>query len=117
MVGIIIFGTRGVTRKVDTGSFYCPSCQYDAPYTRHKVTRFFTLYFIPVIPLGSLGEYVSCDRCASQYATEILTMGYQGSRAAAVPWVCAGCGNTNPPEYASCVSCNSARSYDQMRSE
>lgn len=109
MIGIIIFGTRGVERKIGTGLFRCPNCQADSPYVRKKVSRFFTLYFIPLIPLGTLGELIRCDRCGSQYSTEVLNLGPQDTPSSASPWMCSRCSNVNPPEYSTCVSCNSPR--------
>lgn len=72
MLGLIIFGTRGVTYGSDGGQFFCPDCEGKEQYRHKKVRRFFTLYFIPVIPLDLLGEYVECQRCASTYKTSIL---------------------------------------------
>lgn len=72
MLGLIIFGTRGVTYGSDGGQFFCPDCEGKESYKHKKVRRFFTLYFIPVIPLDLLGEYVECQRCASTYKTSIL---------------------------------------------
>lgn len=34
--------------------------------------RFFTLYFIPLIPLDKLGEYVECDSCAGTFKESVL---------------------------------------------
>jgi len=109
MTGIIIFGSRGVERKIDTGYFHCPSCQCDSPYSRKKITRFFTLYFIPLIPLGSVGEFVRCDQCGSDYATDVLGLTRRDLQRASTPWRCAACKNVNPPEYSECVSCGHAR--------
>jgi tellurite resistance protein len=36
------------------------------------VRRFFTLYFIPCIPLNLLGEYVECQSCEATYQPEVL---------------------------------------------
>jgi len=36
------------------------------------VRRFFTLYFIPCIPLDVLGEYVECQDCTSTYKPDVL---------------------------------------------
>ena len=55
-VPFIIFGTRGVTSKKDRGQFQCPQCGSGCEYVHKSVRRFFTLYFIPVIPLDHLGE-------------------------------------------------------------
>jgi uncharacterized tellurite resistance protein B-like protein len=69
---MIIFGTRGVTSTVSEGNFHCPECRARQPYAHRKVRKFFTLYFIPVIPLESLGEYVECRSCNGTYALRVL---------------------------------------------
>lgn len=74
MVFFIIFGTRGVTYTKARGSFQCPQCRTLAPYRHRRIRRFFTLYFIPVIPLDLLGEYVECDQCRGTYKMEILQL-------------------------------------------
>ena len=49
---MIIFGTRGVTWNGESGEFVCPGCGGTTQqYTRKTIRRFFTLYFIPLIPL------------------------------------------------------------------
>ena len=68
----IIFGWRGVTMSAGSGVFFCPSCQSDRSYAHKKVRRFFTLYFIPVIPLDQVGEYVECSGCKGTYKPEVL---------------------------------------------
>lgn len=70
---MIIFGTRGITTTPERGQFYCPQCQSNQSYNFKRVRRFFTLYFIPVIPLNKLGEYVECPACQGTYDPEILS--------------------------------------------
>ena len=74
MLGLIIFGTRGVRSTVEEGQFYCPQCDGQQPYKLKKVTQFFTLYFIPLIPLGQKGRYVECQSCRNTYIERILEM-------------------------------------------
>ena len=69
---MIIFGTRGITTTPEQGDFHCPSCNCTQHYGLKRVRRFFTLYFIPLIPLDKLGEYVECDCCKDTYKPEIL---------------------------------------------
>lgn len=69
---MIIFGTRGVTLKTGSGEFHCPQCQAVRPYVYRTVRRFFTLYFIPVIPLDKVGEYVECLQCHGTFRPEVL---------------------------------------------
>ena len=70
---MIIWGTRGMESTTGNGQFYCPRCGDQAPYEHVDVRRYFTLYFIPLIPLGSAGEYIRCSSCAGTYAMDILT--------------------------------------------
>ena len=69
---MIIFGTRGVKTTKATGNFNCPQCEQKRDYRHRKVTQFFTLYFIPLIPLGSKGEYVECDHCKGTFIPRVL---------------------------------------------
>lgn len=71
MIGLIIFGTRGVTYSFEDGDFSCPACQQRRSYHHRRVRRFFTLYFIPLVPLDLLGEYVECDVCASTFNPDV----------------------------------------------
>jgi len=69
---MIIFGTRGVTYNNTEGRFHCPRCKSEQGYHQKRVRRFFTLYFIPVIPLDLLAEYIDCDACRSTWDNEVL---------------------------------------------
>jgi len=69
---MIIFGTRGITSTKETGPFNCPTCGDQRAYSRRSVRRFFTLYFIPLIPLDQVGDYIECLTCKQQYSDEVL---------------------------------------------
>ena len=69
---MIIFGTRGVTYSAGNGDFYCPTCHDQQPYKHKRVRRFFTLYFVPLIPLNVQGEYIECGQCQGSYRLEVL---------------------------------------------
>ncbi len=77
---MIIFGTRGVTLKTGSGDFACPQCRTTRPYVYRTVRRFFTLYFIPVIPLDKLGEYVECQGCRGTFRPDVLNYDPQTER-------------------------------------
>jgi tellurite resistance protein len=71
---MIIFGTRGVTLTKESGEFACPGCGGSRQtYTRKTVRRFFTLYFVPIIPLNKVGEYLECQRCRNSYNEQVLS--------------------------------------------
>lgn len=57
---------------MESGHFNCPQCAQSRSYRHRKVTRFFTLYFIPLIPLGRAGEYVECDTCKGTFIPRVL---------------------------------------------
>ncbi len=71
MLNFIIFGTKGVTSTAGKGEFHCPQCG-PKPYLHKKVKKWFTLYFIPCIPMETLGEYIECQNCKGTYKMEVL---------------------------------------------
>lgn len=71
---MIIFGTRNRFKTLGTGGFYCPHCQTQRNYEHKQAKRYFTLYFVPLIPLGDLGEFVECQTCHMTYTADVLTM-------------------------------------------
>lgn len=77
MLGLIIFGSRSVTGSKGTGSFDCPRCGTRRSYDHKRVRRFFTLYFIPLIPLRTIAEYIECDGCKGTYKPEVLQRALQ----------------------------------------
>jgi len=72
MIALIIFGTKGVTSTVSTGSFSCPGCSAQTHYDHKRVRRFFTLYWIPLIPLDTIGEYIECLSCHGTFKQSVL---------------------------------------------
>ncbi len=102
---LIFFGLRVFYRTVGHGMFHCQRCGGDRPY-RHKAgRRWFTLFFIPVIPLTRSGEHVQCAGCGTRYRMEVLCLPTAaqmqqalpaGMRAAAIAMLRAGGGNSSP---------------------
>ncbi|GAA2032041.1 hypothetical protein GCM10009839_35130 [Catenulispora yoronensis] len=69
---MIIWGWRTVFRVVGTGVFSCPSCGTDREYQRRRAQRFFTLFFIPLIPLKTIGEFIRCTHCKTDFRESVL---------------------------------------------
>jgi len=69
---IIIFGLSGVTLSTGKGTFFCPNCDGRQEYRYKTIRNFFTLYFIPLIPLNKSGEYVQCKNCGQMFDTSVL---------------------------------------------
>lgn len=78
---MIIFGTTTLQSNRGSGNFNCPRCSMPRTYRHKKANRFFTLYFIPLIPLGSAGEYVECMSCGGTYGLEVLQYNPEANRA------------------------------------
>jgi hypothetical protein len=69
---ILIWGWRSLLRVLGTGDFYCPRCQQDSSYKLVRPRRWFTLFFIPVIPLKWGEQYVECTRCGGAFREAVL---------------------------------------------
>lgn len=81
---IIIWGLRVVWSTIATGVFHCRKCGGDRNYRHRSGRRFFTLFFIPIIPLNKVGEHVQCVTCKTRYVTEVLQAPTVASMQAAV---------------------------------
>jgi hypothetical protein len=71
---ILIWGFRVRSSTVGTGQFFCPPCGGDRAYNQKTARRWFTLFFIPLIPLKVLGEYYECATCKSTYSSAVLSL-------------------------------------------
>lgn len=72
---LIFFGTKGMTSVQRKGTFHCPSCGPGAGYEQKSVTRFFTLFFVPLFPMGKVGDFVVCERCGGNFKPEVFSWG------------------------------------------
>ncbi|MFC6883924.1 MULTISPECIES: TerB family tellurite resistance protein [Actinomadura] len=70
---MIIFGWRVVFFTLTRGVFHCPDCGGDREYRRRYGRNFFTLFFIPVLPLNKTGgEFVECETCKGRWNVGVL---------------------------------------------
>lgn len=74
---MILIGTMNLTRTRDTGQFYCPTCGTTADYRLRARRPFLTLYFIPVVPIGSAELFVDCRECRDKWDVSVLEMDRQ----------------------------------------
>jgi len=79
---MIIWGWRTIKSTPGTGQFHCPHCSSQRPYRHEKFGRWFTLYFIPIIPLGSAGEQITCSTCSKSWNMNVLANDPQKIKAA-----------------------------------
>jgi zinc-ribbon family/Tellurite resistance protein TerB len=72
---MIIWGWRVRFKKLGEGIFFCPNCGGDRHYTVKQGRRWFTLFFIPIIPLDHVGEpFVECAMCRQAFRERVLAM-------------------------------------------
>ena len=102
---LIFFGLRVFYRTAGHGTLHCQRCGGDRGY-RHKVgRRWFTLFFIPVVPINKAGQHVQCAVCGTRYRMDVLCLPTSaqmqqalpaGTRAAAIAMLRAGGRNSSP---------------------
>jgi hypothetical protein len=71
-VGMIIWGFRIVYSFLSQGVFFCPEEGADRPYALKSRRRFFTIFFIPLIPLKQLENVVECGNCKTKFQETVL---------------------------------------------
>lgn len=69
---MIIFGMTSLKHVKNKGQFYCPQCSSHKDYKLREPRRWFHLYFIPTIPLNTLGRYVECMQCKGTFVEAVL---------------------------------------------
>jgi hypothetical protein len=84
---VIIFGLSVfyIFGLIGTGQFHCPNCGGDRDYEHRTARRFFTLFFIPVIPLNKVGEVVRCNTCRMRFDPAVLRRPTTAQLAATLP--------------------------------
>lgn len=58
--------------KVGDGVFYSPAAGKDAQYHLKELRRWFTLFFIPIFPLNTIGTIVECQETGKRYDPSVL---------------------------------------------
>ena len=69
---MIIYGHKSREVEVASGQFHCPKCDDQRPYIHKQVAQYFTLFFIPLLKIKTLGEYVECQVCGRAFKPESL---------------------------------------------
>ena len=70
----ILFGTKTRFKTLSTGQFYCPQCRTRREYELRLARDYFTLYFIPLFPINTRGEMVTCLTCNTNFQKEVLAV-------------------------------------------
>lgn len=69
---IIVWGSRTLTLTIGDGSFICPKCRTPHKFRHRLHKRFFTLYYIPIFPIGDGPDFVECAHCQGTFRPELL---------------------------------------------
>jgi hypothetical protein len=72
---ILIFGIRDRLCTIGSGRFRCPHCGVDRDYELRGARRWFTLFFLPIVPLGAARPLgVRCASCGASFAPSVLDL-------------------------------------------
>lgn len=80
-LSVFFFGTAG------TGVFHCTRCGGDRHYKQKVGRRWFTLFFVPVIPLNEVGRVVECQTCRTRFDPAVLGIATAGQLGTALPLI------------------------------
>jgi zinc-ribbon family len=74
---MVILGSIEKQRQISEGQFFCQKCNNISPFKRQRASSYFTFFFIPLIKIKTLADYVECQVCKSYYGPKILEPGSQ----------------------------------------
>jgi hypothetical protein len=69
----IMWGSKLREKELGSAEFNCPQCRGNEEYAHVSLSRWFTLYLLPLYEIESIGEFVKCLRCKQLYPMEILS--------------------------------------------
>ena len=69
---LLIWGFRVRFKKLQSVFFACPRCGADREGAVRQARRWFTLFFIPLIPLAERGRDVECSTCHGRFDPRVL---------------------------------------------
>jgi hypothetical protein len=69
---LLVWGWKVIFKVVGTGTFSCPNCGGDRNFERRRAQRWFTFFWIPLIPLKVIGEVVRCTACKTDFRESVL---------------------------------------------
>lgn len=70
---MLIIGEKQITKEVANGTFECPVCDSRQGYRHRQIKQYFSLFFIPLLPMNDSANYVICNHCLCCFDPRILT--------------------------------------------
>lgn len=71
---MLVIGSMKIGSTLTSGTFYCPQCQGAQAFRLRSTRPFLTLYFIPVLPIGTVSRHVECRRCRTAFEEAVLAI-------------------------------------------
>ncbi len=68
----LFFGTKSKKRTIARGTFLCPSCKTEQPYHHMTMQKHGHLYYISLVPMGDVLEFVECQTCSKTWDPSVL---------------------------------------------
>jgi hypothetical protein len=69
---LLIWGFKVRFKKLKSVLFACPRCGADREGVLRQARRWFTFFFVPLIPLAELGRDVECSTCRRRFDPRVL---------------------------------------------
>jgi len=67
---MILYGYKHRNIELASGQFFCENCDTGREYKHISIVRYFTLFFVPLFPLGTVSSYIECQTCMTTYKPE-----------------------------------------------
>ena len=71
---LLIFGMATRMKVLGRSTIHCPKCGVDRVGALKQARRWFSVFFIPLIPLKVLGEVVQCETCGTTFGPEVRAL-------------------------------------------
>lgn len=72
----IIFGIKNIGKTISKGNFHCTRCNAERLYQLKENRKYFSLFFIPMLPLEKRADTLECTFCKTAYFPEtVLSVG------------------------------------------
>jgi len=69
---LLIFGVNVRLKALRTVHFGCPRCGADREGVLKRARRWFTIFFVPLIPLAEVGDVIECGTCHGRFDPRVL---------------------------------------------
>lgn len=64
-------GTKVMDREVGSETFFCPNCRQTTECRLLRYREWFTLYWVPIVPMRDVARAVECSVCRQKYKEPI----------------------------------------------